>query len=102
MGLLEQKVAIVSGIGPGLGRATALKLAAAGADVVLAARTEARLAEVAQEATWCFVRSRAIQRSGLEVPAVMASATWPPWRPPKLDTNGRVTRHLLTPWRLPT
>lgn len=49
MGLLDGKVAIVSGIGPGLGRQSALALADHGAGVVLGARTEKRLAEVAAE-----------------------------------------------------
>ncbi|WP_409180023.1 SDR family oxidoreductase [Amycolatopsis sp. VS8301801F10] len=49
MDLLTGKVVLVSGIGPGLGRSLALRSAAAGADVVLAARTESRLAEVAAE-----------------------------------------------------
>ena len=47
--LLEDKVVIVSGIGPGLGRATALAAARHGAHVVLAARTESRLTDVAAE-----------------------------------------------------
>ena len=47
--LLEGKVAIVSGIGPGVGRAVALAFAREGADVVLGARTEDRLAELAKE-----------------------------------------------------
>jgi NAD(P)-dependent dehydrogenase (short-subunit alcohol dehydrogenase family) len=47
--LLQDKVVIVSGIGPGLGRSIALRSAAQGADVVLAARTESRLEEVAAE-----------------------------------------------------
>lgn len=47
--LLQKKIVLVSGIGPGLGRATALACAQHGADVVLAARTESRLAEVAAE-----------------------------------------------------
>jgi NAD(P)-dependent dehydrogenase (short-subunit alcohol dehydrogenase family) len=42
---------VVSGIGPGLGRSIALRCAHAGADIVLAARTESRLAEVAKEVT---------------------------------------------------
>jgi len=50
-GLLAEKVVVVSGVGPGLGRSIALRSAAAGADVVLAARTEERLAEVAKEVT---------------------------------------------------
>lgn len=49
MGVLDGKVAVVSGIGPGLGRQAALKLAAEGAAVVLGARTEDRLREVAGE-----------------------------------------------------
>ncbi|MET8431151.1 SDR family oxidoreductase [Nocardia sp. NPDC004860] len=48
-GLLADKVVVVSGIGPGLGRSIALEAAAAGAKVVLAARTESRLKEVADE-----------------------------------------------------
>ena len=47
--LVEGKVAIVSGIGPGLGQATAHALAREGAQVVLAARTETYLKEVAAE-----------------------------------------------------
>jgi NAD(P)-dependent dehydrogenase (short-subunit alcohol dehydrogenase family) len=45
--LLAEKVVLVSGVGPGLGQAIALRSALAGADVVLAARTESRLTEVA-------------------------------------------------------
>jgi NAD(P)-dependent dehydrogenase (short-subunit alcohol dehydrogenase family) len=37
-GLLDGRVAIVSGVGPGMGRAIALELAGAGADLVLGAR----------------------------------------------------------------
>lgn len=47
--LLEGKVAIVSGIGPGMGRDISLRLAEQGADVVLSARTPARMEEVAKE-----------------------------------------------------
>lgn len=47
--LLVNKVAVVSGIGPGLGRQAALKLAAEGAAVVMGARTEDRLKEVTAE-----------------------------------------------------
>jgi len=46
MGLLDGKVAVVSGVGPGFGRATALALAREGAAVTLAARNADRLAEV--------------------------------------------------------
>jgi NAD(P)-dependent dehydrogenase (short-subunit alcohol dehydrogenase family) len=47
--LLADKVVVVSGVGPGLGRSIALQSARAGADLVLAARTESRLDEVAAE-----------------------------------------------------
>lgn len=45
----DGKVVVVSGIGPGLGAALAIKFAEAGADVVLAARTQSRLDEVARQ-----------------------------------------------------
>jgi NAD(P)-dependent dehydrogenase (short-subunit alcohol dehydrogenase family) len=47
--LLKDRVALVSGIGPGLGKEIALALARAGADVALGARTEERLRETAAE-----------------------------------------------------
>jgi NAD(P)-dependent dehydrogenase (short-subunit alcohol dehydrogenase family) len=49
--MLQDKVVVVAGVGPGLGREIAVRSAAAGADIVLAARTEAVLAEVADEIT---------------------------------------------------
>lgn len=48
-GLLADKVVVVSGVGPALGRSIALQSAAAGAKVVLAARTPERLESVATE-----------------------------------------------------
>ena len=47
--LLQDRVIIVLGVGPALGRASALACAAEGAKVVLAARSEAKMAEVADE-----------------------------------------------------
>ncbi len=47
--LLEGKVAIVSGIGPGMGRDISLRLASQGADIVLGGRTPAKLESVAKE-----------------------------------------------------
>lgn len=63
--LLQDKVVVVSGIGPGLGRSIAVRSAEQGADVVLAARTESRLAEVAKEVT-------ALGRRALAVPTDIA------------------------------
>jgi NAD(P)-dependent dehydrogenase (short-subunit alcohol dehydrogenase family) len=48
-GLLRDRVVVVSGVGPGLGRSLAVRCADAGADVVLAARTQTRLESVADE-----------------------------------------------------
>jgi NAD(P)-dependent dehydrogenase (short-subunit alcohol dehydrogenase family) len=61
MALLDGTVVVVSGVGPDLGRSIVLRCAGAGADVVLAARTAARLDEVAKEAA-------ALGRRALAVP----------------------------------
>ncbi|MCS6861059.1 MAG: SDR family NAD(P)-dependent oxidoreductase, partial [Abditibacteriales bacterium] len=49
MGVLDGQTALVTGAGRGIGRAIALKLAAAGADVALCARTAAQIESVAQD-----------------------------------------------------
>ncbi|GAA4588723.1 NAD(P)-dependent dehydrogenase (short-subunit alcohol dehydrogenase family) [Actinoplanes octamycinicus] len=60
--MLADKVVLVAGVGPGLGRAVAVRAAQQGADVVLAARTESYLTEVAGKVT-------AAGRRALVVPA---------------------------------
>lgn len=47
-GLVEGKVAVVSGVGPGMGRDIAVGLASAGAAVALVGRTEKKLQKVAR------------------------------------------------------
>lgn len=49
MGMLDGKVAVVSGLGPGMGRDISLALAGEGADIVMAARRDKRMVKVAAE-----------------------------------------------------
>lgn len=64
---LEGKVAIITGGGRGLGRATALRFAACGADVTIASRTLAQLedtaAEVRKLGRKCLIQQTDVSRS---------------------------------------
>ncbi|MDX1871101.1 SDR family oxidoreductase [Mycolicibacterium sp. 120266] len=59
-GLLQDKVVVISGVGPALGTTLARRCAEAGADVVLAARTVERLDDVAKQVTALGRRAVAI------------------------------------------
>ena len=63
--MLQGKVAIITGIGPGMGRSIAVQFARAGADVVLAARRKERLEAVADDV-------RAVGKDPLVVPTDIA------------------------------
>ena len=64
---VTDQVAVVTGAGRGIGAATAVALAEAGADVVISSRTAAQLEEVAE-------RVRAVGRRALVVPADLSDA----------------------------
>jgi len=59
-GMLENKVVVISGVGPALGTTLARRCAEAGADLVLAARTAERLTEVADQVTSLGRRALAV------------------------------------------
>ena len=65
--MLEDKIVIVSGIGPGMGRDISLACARDGADIVLAARTPSKLDAVAAEV-------QALGRRTLSVPTDVTDA----------------------------
>jgi NAD(P)-dependent dehydrogenase (short-subunit alcohol dehydrogenase family) len=82
--LMQDKVVIVAGVGPGMGRSIALASAREGADVVLAARTATRLDEVAKEIA-------ALGRRALPVPCDLTSpATAEQLTTAAQETFGRV------------
>jgi NAD(P)-dependent dehydrogenase (short-subunit alcohol dehydrogenase family) len=82
--MLQHKVALVAGVGPGLGRAIALRCARAGADVVLAARNETVLANVAGEVAGLGRRALAVPADLTDEAAVEGLAR------AARDTFGRV------------
>lgn len=58
--MLEDKVVVISGVGPALGTTLARRCAEAGADLVLAARTAERLTEVADQVSALGRRALAV------------------------------------------
>ena len=67
--LLAGKVCVVSGVGPGLGRQAAVALARHGADLVLAARRQANLDEVASEVRGLGARAVTVPTNIVEAEA---------------------------------
>ena len=72
--LLTDHVAVVTGAGRGIGAATAVALAEAGADVVISARTKANLDEVAEVITATGRRALPVAADLSDVDAVAALA----------------------------
>jgi NAD(P)-dependent dehydrogenase (short-subunit alcohol dehydrogenase family) len=60
-GMLDGKVVVISGVGPALGTTLARRCAAAGANLVLAARTVERLDDLAREVTGMGRRAVAVR-----------------------------------------
>jgi 7-alpha-hydroxysteroid dehydrogenase len=65
--LVTDRVAVVTGAGRGIGRETALTLAAAGADVVISSRTQSELDSVAAEVAALGRRAVAVAADASEV-----------------------------------
>ena len=76
---LDGEVAVVTGAGKGIGRAIAIGLAEAGADVALASRTQADLDTVAAEIRKLGRRALPL---ATDEPPPTRSKSWPrrPWR----------------------
>ena len=72
---LDDRAAIVTGAGRGIGAATALALAESGADVVLASRTQAQLDDVARQITEVGRRAHVVVADLSDLDAVADLAT---------------------------
>ena len=71
---LDGKVAVITGAGRGIGAASALALAEAGADVVLSARSEDQLQEVAKQVADLGRRAHVVPADAMDLDAVAALA----------------------------
>ena len=95
-GLLADKVVVISGVGPALGTTLARRCAAAGADLVLAARSADRLEEVAAEITGTGRRALAVSTDITDDAQVanLVSTT--------MDTYGKVDVLINNAFRVPS
>lgn len=71
---LDGKVAVVTGAGRGIGAASALALAEAGADVVLSARTQTQLQDVAKQVADLGRRALVVPADAMDLDSVAALA----------------------------
>ncbi len=71
---LDGKVAVITGAGRGIGAASALALAEAGADVVLSARSEDQLQEVAKQVADLGRRAHVVPADAMDLDAVAGLA----------------------------
>ena len=71
---VDGKVAVVTGAGRGIGAATAVALAEAGADVLLSARTEDQLAKVAEQVEATGRRAHVVPANLMKLDSVAALA----------------------------
>ena len=95
-GLLEDKVVVISGVGPALGTTLARRCAENGADLVLAARTAQRLDDVAEQVTDMGRRAVAVGTDitdNAQVQNLVATA---------LDAYGRVDVLINNAFRVPS
>jgi NAD(P)-dependent dehydrogenase (short-subunit alcohol dehydrogenase family) len=95
-GLLEDKVVVISGVGPALGTTLARRCAENGADLVLAARTAQRLDDVAQQVVDIGRRAVAVGTDitdDAQVQNLVATA---------LDAYGRVDVLINNAFRVPS
>ena len=87
----EHEVAIITGIGPGMGRSIALGFARNGVDVVLAARRAETLDGVADE-----VRASGANRSSCPPTSPIATRARP-WSQPRSSASAVSTTSCRTP-----
>ncbi len=95
-GILEKKVIVISGVGPGLGTTLAHRCAKDGAELVLAARTVERLEELARQLGDAGHKALAVRAD-----ITSTSACTPPWNKRYLRPRRSTCIHSGSPLRVP-